>query len=100
MGTSKNTLNVMLNLFQHLTTCSDLTEKRSSTFNMRWRVKPAMTQFIIFRTLFMRLTQKLKTGLIISNNLDYLNNDRFENLISKVSEIQKMLRGLQKSNNS
>jgi len=39
-----------------------------------------------------------ETLLIISNNLGYLNKNNFEKLVSEVTEIQKMLRGLQKSN--
>jgi len=39
-----------------------------------------------------------ETLLIISRNLGYLSNGDFEKLSSNISETQKMIRGLQKSN--
>lgn len=40
---------------------------------------------------------ELETQLLISNNLNYLNNEKYQRLVTKFNEIQKMITGLQKS---
>ena len=39
-----------------------------------------------------------ETLLVIAYSLGYLNKSKFENLSERLSEVQKMIRGLQKSN--
>ena len=40
---------------------------------------------------------ELETQLIISNTLDYLNEDRLESILKETEEISKMLNGLMKN---
>ena len=40
---------------------------------------------------------ELETQIILANNFDYIKSERFEGLVSKISKVQKMLYGLQKS---
>lgn len=42
---------------------------------------------------------ELETQLIIANELDYIENERFKELQLKLDEIQRMITGLQKSLN-
>ena len=54
-------------------------------------------EFKNFISIALGSASELETQIIIANNLKYINPTQFNNIISVLTEIQKMIQGLQKS---
>lgn len=54
-------------------------------------------EFIHFLSIALGSTFEIETQLIIANKINYIENNKLEEALETISEIQKMIRGLQKS---
>jgi four helix bundle protein len=61
--------------------------------------RTSLKEFTHFLSIALGSIAELETQLIISKNLDYLNESQFENLLSKLVSIRRMTLGLKKSIN-
>ncbi len=54
-------------------------------------------EFIHFLSIALGSTFEIETQLIIAKGVTYIENNQLEKVLENISEIQKMIRGLQKS---
>jgi four helix bundle protein len=57
----------------------------------------SINEFRYFLSIALRSSYELETQLILTNRFNYFTNDRLEEVLVKLNEIQKMIIGLQKS---